>query len=361
MDFGLSLIFQDPGNGISDREIVAQQLSLVDLVDPLGFDSVWMTEHHFTSYMLTPEPTQYLTWVAARTPDHIKLGTMAIILPWHDPVRVAEHVSLLDTLSGGRVILGVGRGLGLVEFDGFRIPMGEARERFGEAIQFVTTALNTGVMEFDGQHYKIPKRDLRPRPFKSFKDRSYAAAVSPDSMELVAKLGLGLLVSAQKPWEQTVSDVEAYKATFRNVHGTEAPAPTATAYIYCDEDEARAEEKAHQYIGDYYLRTMAHYNLAGEHFQGTKGYDYYASMASKLDRRGDSSVKFFTDLQVWGTPDQCVEKIEKLRDVLGADRLIGTFSYSDLPHEDALRSMKLFASEVMPRLASPEASPVTTA
>src|SRR3954462_3767187 len=132
MHVGMATVFQNTGRTVSDRQIYLNELALAELAEPLGFESIWSVEHHFTSYTMSPDVLQLLTYLAAR-PPHIKLSSMVVVLPWHDPVRVAEQLSVLDIVSGGRVVLGVGRGLGRVEFEGFRVPMGEARDRFDES------------------------------------------------------------------------------------------------------------------------------------------------------------------------------------------------------------------------------------
>ena len=122
--------------GRSDADVFAEHMALGDLAEPLGFDSLFALEHHFTGYAMSPSPTQLLSYYAGRT-RRITLGTAVIVLPWHDPVRVAEQIALLDVMSGGRCIFGFGRGAASVEYAGFRIPMEEARPRFAEAAQIV--------------------------------------------------------------------------------------------------------------------------------------------------------------------------------------------------------------------------------
>src|SRR6185312_6811803 len=124
-----------------------------------------------------------------------QLGSGAVILPWHDPVRVAEKVAMLDLMCDGRFIFGMGRGLGRIEFEGLRVPMDESRERFVESAEIVLRALETGVLEADGKFYTIPRRDLRPRPVKPFRNRLYAAAVSPESVRIMADVGAGILIN----------------------------------------------------------------------------------------------------------------------------------------------------------------------
>ena len=129
MHVGAAVIFQSYGSELPDRQIYANDLSLVDLVEPLGYGSIWSVEHHFTNYTMCPDVYQFLSYCAGRTKT-AKLGSMVIVLPWHDPLRAAEEIAMLDNISGGRVILGIGRGAGKVEFDGFRFGYGRKPRTF---------------------------------------------------------------------------------------------------------------------------------------------------------------------------------------------------------------------------------------
>src|SRR5207249_12291771 len=106
MHVGTGTFFQNLGKTRSDAEVYAHELSMADLGEPLGFDSVWAAEHHFTDYTMCPDPAQLLTYLAGRT-QRVQLGTMVMVLPWHDPVRIAEHFTVLDHMSRGRAILGI--------------------------------------------------------------------------------------------------------------------------------------------------------------------------------------------------------------------------------------------------------------
>src|SRR5580698_9850157 len=155
----LNMLCQD---GRSDASVVGEHLAAGDLAEPLGFDSLFALEHHFTGYAMSPAPTQLLSYFAGRT-KRVQLGTAVIVLPWHDPIRVAEQIALLDVLSGGRCLFGFGRGAASVEYAGFRIPMEEARPRFVEAARIVLTALREPSFEWDGEFFKIPRTAIRPR------------------------------------------------------------------------------------------------------------------------------------------------------------------------------------------------------
>ena len=132
MHVGMAVIFQGTGEGRTDRNVYRNELRLGDLAEPLGFESLWGVEHHFTEYTMCPDVLQFLTYFAGRT-ETIQLGSMVVVLPWHDPMRVAEQAVMLDHMSNGRVILGIGRGLGRVEFEGFGVNQEESREIFLES------------------------------------------------------------------------------------------------------------------------------------------------------------------------------------------------------------------------------------
>jgi hypothetical protein len=129
MRVGVQMVFQAWGyeGRVTDGEIIEEEIHLGELAEALGFHALWPVEHHFFDYSFCPDNTVFLAHMAART-KRILLGTGAVILPWNDPLRVAEKISLLDHLSGGRVLFGMGRGLARREYAGFGIPMDESRE-----------------------------------------------------------------------------------------------------------------------------------------------------------------------------------------------------------------------------------------
>src|SRR5512134_334432 len=106
MHVGTGIVYQAIGAGRTDREVYQQELRLGDLAEPLGFDSLWGVEHHFTDYTMCPDVLQHLTYFAGRT-SRIQLGSMVVVLPWHDPARVAEQIAMLDHMSNGRFVLGI--------------------------------------------------------------------------------------------------------------------------------------------------------------------------------------------------------------------------------------------------------------
>lgn len=348
MRTGMATIFQNLGHARPDGEVYRDELALADAAESMGFDSLWAVEHHFTDYTMCPDPVQFLTYMAGRTTT-AQLGTMVVVLPWHDPIRVAESIAVLDAVSGGRVVLGIGRGLGRIEFEGFGVPMEESRDRFVDAARIVLAALEDGVVEHEGTHLVQAKRAIRPAPERSFRGRTYAAAVSPESIDIMAELGVGILVIPQKPWQTVETELATYRSRYRERNGADAPATVLAGWVYCHEDEEVSRSRAERYIGAYYHSVLEHYELASSHFAETDGYSYYSRMAQILEEDGaDEATRFFVDLQVWGTPEQCIDRIRSHTERVGAETFIGVFSYGGMPMDEATASYELFARDVLP-------------
>ena len=219
-------------------------------------------------------------------------------------------------------------------------------------------ALENGHAEFDGKLLKQVRRELRPRPFKSFRGRTYAAAVSPESLPIMARLGVGILIIPQKPWHEVARELETYRAVYRQVNGVDAPPPISAGWTFCDPSAERARAMARRYIGGYYQTVLDHYQFAGDHLATTKGYEYYGKMSEKIATYGtDTVIDYFVNLQVAGTPEQCYERIVDIHRRTGNSHYVGVFSYAGMPYDEAERSMRLFAAEVMPQLRTLTGTP----
>jgi alkanesulfonate monooxygenase SsuD/methylene tetrahydromethanopterin reductase-like flavin-dependent oxidoreductase (luciferase family) len=339
--------------GRSDAEVFHEHMALGDLVEPLGFDSLFALEHHFTGYAMSPSPTHLLAYYAGRT-KRIQLGTAVIVLPWHDPVRVAEEIALIDVYSGGRCLFGFGRGAASVEYAGMRIPMEEARPRFVEAAKIIMKALTNDVFDYDGEFFKIPPTSIRPRPISHPERRFYASSVSPESAEIMAKLGFGVLVIMQNEWPKAAQDIHNYRALTESM-GHVAKAPIILTNVSCAENREEAQERAKVYLARKWDSIDTHYHFSDGHLATVKGYEFYGGMAKTYSKMKDESFRqkatdFYVKIQVVGTPDDCVQQLAELHRLTGLDHLVTEFGFGGMPHPQAEMSMRLFANRVLPVL-----------
>ncbi len=371
MRFGASFFMQNYGDwdryaekgydrppARADWEVYDEGVHLANLVEPLGFDSIWTVEHHFTPYTMVPNSLQFLTYMAGRT-ERVDFGTMVVVLPWHDPIRVAEEVAMLDVLLQGRQLtLGFGRGAGRVEFEGFRTPMGESRDRFMESLEIVRAALSKQEFSFQGEYHQIPSMSIRPQPrSEDLVDRMYCAWGSPETIPIAANAGLGALFVPQKGWEEIGQEVVTFN-DLRTKRGLSRAQPIVVCWVYCSPDADEAWDTARTYMTNYNDSALRHYEFHdADHFTQAGGYDYYAKMAGARKRVGEERVvEVFAQNQVWGTPEVCIEKLRTIRETTDAGEFVGVFTFGDLPLDKAEASMRLFASEVLPVIQADEAA-----
>ena len=364
MKFGVCLFFQNyfdweryesgdfstPPDTL-DADIWAEELKLGDMVEPLNYDALWTVEHHHTPYTMIPDPTQLLSYYAGRT-KKVDMGTMVMVLPWHHPLHVAENIALLDLLLDGRKLnIGFGRGASAKEFDPLGVQMEDSRDLFLESLDIVRLALSKPRFSYEGERYVIPETSLRPTPrSKDLADRMYCSWGSPQTLPIAANAGLGMLFIPMKGWDKYAQDVTDFNM-IREANGLEPKQPIVVVWVYCSEDEVDAQAAAWTYMGNYNDSAARHYGFAApDGFEGVRGYEYYQQMA---EQRADSVLDMrqaFAEAQVYGTPEQCVEKLLHIQRVTSASEFVGVFRYGGIPIEKAEKSMQVFSEKVLPHI-----------
>src|SRR5213080_855450 len=193
MRFGTYYFLQAPP-ALAHPEVVRREIEQMAWTEELGFDSIWLTEHHFIEYGLSVSPALLATAAAMRT-QRVRIGLAAAILPFHDPIRLAEELAMVDILSGGRLDVGVGRGNRPVEFEGYRVPQIENRERFDESLAIIVKAWTAERFSFEGRHFTIPEVRVIPKPLQRPHPPVYVVCTSPDTIEATALRGVPMLNS----------------------------------------------------------------------------------------------------------------------------------------------------------------------
>jgi hypothetical protein len=176
--------------------------------------------------------------------------------------------------------------------------------------------------------------------------------MSPESVRQAAEIGARLMVFSQLPWEIFAEQtLPLYRGHYHERHGHEAPPVLTVDLLVCDDDAARAEQLARTHMVNYYVEVMQHYEIMSEHFKQLRGYDHYAGAADVLKLiKLDDVATAYTDVQTWGTPAMILEKLARRRQLLGDFELSVIVGYGGLPADAAERSLRLFASGVLPTL-----------
>ena len=215
--------------GLEDSQGYQSFIDYVTEADKLGLKQLFMVEHHFTGQGQVSASMTVLAYLAART-QHIRLGTAVVVLPWHNPVLIAEQVATLDLLTGGRVDFGVGKGYRKAEFEGFCIPIDEASERFDEAMEIIRKAWTTeGRFSHRSKHWQYHDIVVEPEPLQRPHPPLWLAAGSHDSIRRAAREGYNLLLDQLAQTDQIIERIAIFRDECGRIGRAYDPLMVATA------------------------------------------------------------------------------------------------------------------------------------
>jgi alkanesulfonate monooxygenase SsuD/methylene tetrahydromethanopterin reductase-like flavin-dependent oxidoreductase (luciferase family) len=312
----------------------------VEWANDKGFAGIWITEHHFSTYSLSASPLILLAKAATVAPD-LRVGTGILVVPLWDPRRLAADVSTLDSVTDGRLDIGIGRGYQPHEFAGFGQDLADSRARFEESVDLIRRLLAETDLRHAGKYYNINTPvTVLPRPVQRPHPPFWAAAVTPESIRFAVDrsfnfMGLALAnpdeLAAQ--WRQ-IENLSQHAGL--TVAGREF---SANRYVYCtyDPDGRRlaAREAARQILMS---KTLA---------KGGVPVGGRVPTSDQIDP-ADEELAYKTLLA--GTPDEIVEQVTAIA-ASGVTYLSGGFQYGAMPTEAAVASMRLFAEGVLPAIA----------
>lgn len=349
MDFGLHFLLscarhQSPAQRY--RDSLEQALR----AEVLGFESVWPVEHHFQAEIsIMPCPNLFLAAVAART-ERLRLGTAIAQLPLTHPLRVAEEFACLDVLSGGRAELGVGPGGHAAHYAGFGVPRAERRARFGEGVALLQRALSGERFSFQGRFYQVDGAALAPAPLQRPTPSLRVAVTSEETAAFAGTEGLPIMIATHvNPLPRLRMLLASYAAARHDAgHGPYAPDDlTLLMPLFVSESAAAAREDVAPNIEHYRAQVSA---LARAALSKCTIDAERTELLLLIERAANLSFEQINDgMGCFGTPKQCRDLLTCLERDFNPGRVIAWFNVGGLlPHHAVLRSMELFARDVMP-------------
>ena len=348
MEFGLFFLMQRD-EAWSEQSVYDSGLVQMLAAESLGYASVWIAEHHFNDYGLCPAPPVLAAYVAART-RALRLGMGVSLLPLHHPVDLAEELSVLDVVSGGRLDVGIGRGGTLQDYETFQSDRADSRARVEEGIALMRHAWSGAPFDFQGRFHAAEALHVRPQPIQRPHPPLFIAANSEDSVLSAARLGLPTLSSFFVP----IADLQRRHKLYRETSLAAGRPETEIAalerrawgmrvvHVARDRDEALRATEA-PFMG--YQRRMSILRS-----DATGG-----SVPSSFDR-SLLRLRAFRDYLAdgWaliGTPGEVRDGLNRYLEATGYERVLLLMALPGLSTELALASMRLFAEEVAPKLA----------
>ena len=325
--------------------IYGEALEQIEYAEELGFDSVWIAEHHSSRYGICPSLMPMVTYVAART-KRIRIGTGVSVLPFHNPILLAEESSMMDVLSDGRLEFGVGRGSADYEFGNFKIDFESRDARFQEALDVILGLWTTPEFTYHGEFYQVDGLTLAPTPLQRPHPPVFlAVSRTPASVDVAVSRDLPILTSFSTPEADNLGLFSLYaercSAAGKPAHLDRMP---YFRFVYLSEDEGEAREYPREALT--WVR-----DLGGLRRTITSGDEIDVDLDHWRRTRPVDPPSYESELETtayFGTPDQCTRWIGKLQTEHDIGYFGASMSFGAMEHAKVMRSMELFAREVMP-------------
>jgi alkanesulfonate monooxygenase SsuD/methylene tetrahydromethanopterin reductase-like flavin-dependent oxidoreductase (luciferase family) len=357
MKFGLIYAPSWPEQDASQQSrIFGEMIEQVQFAEQLGFDAVWLTEQHFTLYSVSSSPLPLATYVAAHT-KKIRIGTAVVVLTIHDPIMVAEEAALVDVLSNGRLDFGVGRGSTRYEYGNFNVDFETRTKRFQESLDIILGLWTTQGFTYQGDFYQLDDVSIAPSPIQKPRPPVYmAVALTPSSADMAISMNLPILNAYITP-EKDALALRSYYLEQCKAVGKTPPLEQVPffriAYVAEDEKTAKADL---QKRGDWV------FNLHSKRSTLTKGSEIHTDLEEwRRTHPGTSQMHAqvpqdldYVDSRLeaaayYGTPDTLIQRISWLQKEHNVQNFVTNMAFAGMEHAKVMRSMELFAKEVMPK------------
>lgn len=344
MHFGLFNLMTQRNREQSPRQLYAEMTEHVKLAEQIGFEIAWLAEHHFSNYCLCPSPLAMANYLAPQT-KKIRLGPAVIVAPLYQPLRMLEDLAVLDNLSDGRLVIGLGSGYQQYEFHKFGVDLKMSRDIFLESLDVVERHLASDPLQYQGKHIHIPETYFSVRPVQRKPDIYIAGlAADPVTQERIARNGYTpFFTTGWSTLAQLKENRDRVAAIHTKVRGGNAsPVPFAIQqYIFITEHRDEAIQAAD---GARYIRRIAmsmRNNVA----------KLEGAFLQEQPAAGEPPIEQLIDLMMIGDAETVAEKLIREFEVLRPTHLSCFMALPGIPQARILRSMERFGAEVMPRIA----------
>lgn len=336
MRFGLFANFENPAaNGWHTARALAESVATVRHAEALGYAEAWLTEHHFNPFSVSASIFPLLAHLAGVT-STIRLGTAAVLLPMHDPLRVAEDAATVDALSHGRLLLGVARGGPFpAQFRNFRVAPEDSRARTLAALPLLERLLHEEHVSHTGAGLDYTDVTVYPSPVQA-RIPIWLASVSDDGVDFAAAHGYGLMGPSPAPLEKLSGVLARYRQQRQTMAAaTPTPPPfVLSRFFFCHPDRQTAIREAVPFVRDF-ARNMG---AALQQMQPTGATPFGVGSEALLEERILAN-------SIIGDAAECADKVQALEQVLGPHTLILKPASADPVANRA--ALRLFAEEVM--------------
>ena len=358
MKFGIFSISQVPDQ--SQRvQAFDDDMRQFKLADDLGYDTIWIAEHLFSTYCIV-NSAQVLAAAIARTTKRIKIGTSVVVIPFNHPLRTAGDFALIDILSHGRLLFGVGRAYNPAEFGGLNLPLEKSREMFIEGMNIIAQAWGDEAFTYEGEFWTIPqKTQSLPKPVQQPHPPIYCAVTSTESFDLAARNGWNIELAAtfsyrfyRDEWLDKLEGLLKGYEKARENYGTSGKSPERMLMIpfFVDESADRAIKIHGKHVQWFLDKLKEVSGSAVDKPKIVKGYELSGTQGPKTVAMGFQTYEKMLQFgaAIAGDPDTCIRQLRMIKDRLGITEFCLWFDLGGIDSEAVERSMRLAKEKVFP-------------
>ena len=347
MKFGIFILPSWPEAETAHQgRIYHEAVEQIQYAEELGFDAVWLAEHHFTRFGIVPSAIPFATYVAAQTRT-IRIGTGVSVLTFHNPIFTAEEAAMLDVLSNGRLDFGVGRGQVVYEYNNFKVEYDSRTRRFQEIVDIILGLWSTPGFTYHGQYYSVDDLTITPTPIQRPHPPMYlAVSRTPASVDVAISRDLPVLTSANTPDE----DVLGIRSLYFAGCAAAGKRPLVESMPFFRLTHVAEDPKQAMEIPRASVTWVRDLNSLRRTLTG--GSEIYMDLEHWRRTRTIELPSYDTELNTtayFGTPDQLVQRLRWLQEVHNVQYFGADMAFGKMQHADVMRSMELFAREVMPK------------
>jgi alkanal monooxygenase alpha chain len=334
--------------GTPESEVFSRALHYASEAEALGYEQAWILEHHFTAYGLCPSAIVLASHLLGRT-HHLEVGTAISIIALDHPVRIAEQVAMLDHLSGGRFLLGIGRGMFTKDFDVFGVDMSKTLDIVKEWVDVFEHAWDGLPFSYEGQFVQFPEINVRPTPSTALRPPVHVVCTSADTISWAARLGLPMILNYRIEDDQKVQQLQAYAAEAEEHGHDPASIHHALSMVAAVADSQKEAETLIRPGLEWWIDQGLH--DSGLLARYMPNYSRYYNELGQVSAERSSLARDLADvifrLNPIGTPEHCGARLEEIVSKTGIENFILGFE-GPLSEAATIESMSRFASEVLP-------------
>lgn len=351
MQFGLQFFPNVAPERMSAEQWFSESLDLVEAGEPLGYTHSRIVEHYFLQYGgYSPNPLLFLSAASQRTKT-MRLITGAVLPIFNHPLKLAGEIGMLDAISHGRAEIGFARAFLPHEFSRFGIPLDQSRDRFDEGLEIIGRLLEEENVSMEGKFHSFPETTSLPRPTQKGRPPFWVAALSTEqSFENAGRLGHGIM-AIPVGGANLRRLIGVYRKAYKDAGHTGEGRVMIAFHLFCHEDPAEALRISRAPLSEYFRALV---DAASDWTKGSSSADYpgYDKIVEKL--RSDTFEAQIESGSAWiGTPAMITKQIEDYIEMVGDFDIASLqVNFTDLPYAEALKSMTLFAKDVLPKFTA---------